>query len=112
MGSEKRKFIRAAVHCKIFIRSSSEHSIVTHTENIGEGGIRVKIVEKLVASSMVYVDICIKNKKILLEGKVTYILELEENPPYYMTGIEFHDMKKKDRRLIKNFVNKATPKEE
>ncbi len=112
MGSEKRKFIRAVVRCKIFIRSPSKHTIVTHTENIGEGGIRVKIKKRLVNFSIVDLEIQIENEKIVTIGKIMYTLNLKENPLYYATGIEFQDMKEKDRHLVKNFVNKATIEEE
>ncbi len=111
MGSEKRKFVRAMVHCEIFIRSSSEHSIITYTENIGEEGIRVKIKKRLVNFSIVDLELQIENEKIVTIGKILYTVNLKENPLYYATGIEFHDMKEKDRYLIKNFVNKATQEE-
>jgi len=106
IGKNNRRYVRAAVHCKIFIRiSGREHTIVCHTENIGEGGIGVKINEKLDVSSLVFLDLCINNEKILLEGKVNYTLNLEKNPLYYETGIEFQNVKNKNSRLIKNFVN-------
>ena len=106
IGKDKRKYVRAAAHCKIFMRiPGREHIIVCHTENIGEGGIGVKIDEKLDASSLVFIDLCIQNEKILLEGKVVYTSNMEENPLYYKTGIEFQNLKKKNRLLIRKYVN-------
>ena len=55
IGKGNRRYVKAAVHCKIFIRIlGKKNTILCHTENIGEGGIGVKIGEKLDASSLVF----------------------------------------------------------
>ncbi len=107
MGRNNRKFIRAAVPCKLIIRFPKENTFSTHTENIGEGGIRVKIEKRLVTSSVLGLEIYIKNEKIISEGKVTYTLNLGENPLCYATGIEFYNIKEKDRFLINNFIDEV-----
>ena len=107
MGDEKRKFIRAWVALNLFIRLPKKHTIVANTENIGEKGIRINLEEKLDTSSLVDLEIYLKNEKILSEGKIAYTIPLKENPVCYATGIEFQKMKEKDRNLIKNYVNEV-----
>ncbi len=105
-GKDNRKFVRVAVHCKIFIRiPGKEHTIACHTENIGEGGLQVKIEEKVDTFSLVFLDLSFNNQKILIEWKVNYASKREEKSPYYETGIEFQKVSDKNMRLINNFVN-------
>ncbi len=104
MGEEKRKYRRAWVALNLFILHPKKHTIVATTENIGEKGLRINIEEKLDASSLVGLEIYLGNEKILSEGKITYAIQLKENPICYATGIEFQKMKEKDRELIKNYV--------
>jgi c-di-GMP-binding flagellar brake protein YcgR len=111
MPRENRRFIRIAVPCKIFISMPQKHTVVTYTEDIGDGGIRINIKEKLSYSSMVDLEIYLKDEKIFSQGKISYTLNYEENPLYYSTGIEFHNMKEVDRRLVNNFVNEIIAKE-
>ena len=104
MTREKRKFIRIAVPCKIFISRPQKHTIVRYTDNIGEDGIQVNIKEKLPYSSIVGLEIHIKDEKIITQGEIVYTL-YKGNPLYYSTGISFLNMKEVDRRLVNNFVN-------
>ena len=108
MASENRRFIRIAVPCKIFISLPQKHTIVTYSEDIGDGGIRVNINEKLSYSSIVDLEIYIKDEKIITQGKIAYTLYYKKTPLYYSTGIEFHNMKEVDRRLVNNFVNEIS----
>jgi len=105
MARENRRFIRIAVPCKIFISLPKKHTIVTYSEDIGDGGIRVNIKEKLSYSSLVDLEIYIKDEKIITQGEIAYTLYYKKTPLYYSTGIEFYNMKEVDRRLINNFVN-------
>jgi len=104
MGEEKRKYIRAWVALNLFILPPEKHTIVANTVNIGEKGLRINIEEKLVASSLVGLEIYLGNEKILSEGKIIYTIPLKESPICYATGIEFQRMKERDRELIKNYV--------
>ena len=45
-GSERRNFIRAVFPCKILV-GSPVRLFASHTEDIGEGGIRVLLEERL-----------------------------------------------------------------
>ncbi len=105
MARENRRFIRIAVPCKIFISLPRKHTIVTYTEDIGDGGIRININEKLSYSSIVDLEIYIKDEKIITQGEIAYTLYYKKTPLYYSTGIEFHNMKEVDRRLVSDFIN-------
>ena len=104
-AKKNRKFIRIAVPCKIFISAPRKNIIDTHTENIGGGGIRVNIKDGLPLLSIVGLELDLKMKKIITQGKILYSLS-KGTPLYYSTGIEFHNMKEVDRRLVNNFIKK------
>jgi hypothetical protein len=110
-GEEKRRFVRANFPCKIAILSTHQHIITTHTENIGAGGIRVIIEERLDIGSHVGLKIYLsENKPASCKGKIVWVVEKESNYRtgffLYDTGIEFFDMRKKDSQLITSFVEK------
>jgi hypothetical protein len=110
-GVEKRRFVRANFPCKISILSKHQHIIETHTENIGAGGIRVIIEERLDIGSTVGLKIYLeKEKPSACKGKIVWVVEKESNYRtgffLYDTGVEFFDMKKTDTQLIDSFVEK------
>ena len=111
-GIEKRRFIRANFPCKIVISTPSQHVIVTHTENIGAGGIRVIIDEKLDISSMVGLDIHLSNDLIKSKARIVWVVEAgdssHDRPLRYDTGIEFYEINEDDRKIINNFVEAFT----
>jgi len=111
-GMEKRRFIRANFPCKIVISTPSQHTIVTNTENIGGGGIRVIIDEKLDISSMVGLDIHLDKDLIKSKARIVWVVKVEDSsldkPPRYDTGIEFYEMNEDDRKIINNFVEAFT----
>jgi len=118
---EKRRFVRANFACKIIIRSvrgnpsradaaaraangihtPKERVIITCTENIGAGGIRVIINEKIDIASMVGLEIYLNDELIACGGKIVWVVEVGKN---FDTGIEFHQIDEEDRRVIDNFV--------
>jgi len=108
-GVEKRRFVRANFPCKITILSINQHIIDTHTENIGAGGIRVIIEERLDIGSAVGLKVFLSGETpAICKGKVVWVVEKESSYRkgffLYDTGIEFFDMKKQDIQLINSFV--------
>lgn len=107
-GVEKRRFVRANFPCKVIIRTPTQHLINTHTENIGAGGVRIIIGEKLDVSSMVGLEIYLDKDSVKCEGKIVWMVERvssAENEPFlFDTGIEFYDINDDDRNLITNLV--------
>ncbi len=107
-GSEKRRFIRAEYPCKIILVTPSEHTIITHTENIGAGGVRVVIDEKLDILSTLLIELYITAVPLVARGRVVWVVdtpvEAIDETERYDTGIEFYEIKDQDRRAINDLV--------
>src|SRR5512135_1910559 len=95
-GSEKRRFVRANIPCKIIIYLPAEHTITTHTENIGAGGVRVVIDEKLDIFSTVSFELYLQNRVIAGKGRIVWVVdrpvEATDETDSYDTGIEFREI--------------------
>jgi len=98
---EQRRFVRAKFDCKIIIHTPKEHVIVSHTENIGAGGIMVIINESLQVSSVVGLEIYLNGEPIVCSGRIAWAVE---NQGCYDTGVEFTKISEEDRRVIDNLV--------
>jgi c-di-GMP-binding flagellar brake protein YcgR len=107
-SQERRKFIRVRFPCKIIIYTPQEHFISTHTENISVGGVRVIIEEELKKNIIVDLEIEINDKLLLCKGEVVWEEKKESRccPGvfYYDMGIEFKEIKPKDKEIIRNIV--------
>ena len=114
-GIEKRRFVRANFPCKITIYMPSQHIISTHTENIGAGGVRVVISERLDTSSEVGLEIKLGEEPIRCQGRVVWAIESDDTsegkPLSYDTGIEFYQINEEDRSVINNFVEASAVEE-
>jgi len=114
-GSEKRRFVRANIPCKIIIRTPKEKTIVTQTENIGAGGVRVVIEESLDISSMVSLEVYVDDQTIRSNGRIAWMVPTKSKnflkSKQYDTGIEFYEISSKDRAVIKELVEKVISKE-
>ena len=107
-GNERRRFARVRLPCKITVFIPQEHTITSHTENIGEGGIGVLINEQLDVSADVGLEIYLENQPISCKGRVVWTVEKEcssSSASSFDTGIEFCDIKEHDRAFITNLVN-------
>ena len=107
-GQERRGSKRVIFPCKIMI-SSPVRMLVSHTENISDGGIRVIIEEKLPIFTMVGIELFIdKNKPIKCKGKVAWVKEvvnpIERSAMMFDIGIKFIDINDFDRNYIKKLV--------
>jgi c-di-GMP-binding flagellar brake protein YcgR len=109
---ERRGFVRANVPCKIIVFLPQRHEIDSHTENIGAGGVKVVIEEKLEISSIVELRIYLEREPIVCKGRVVWVLDKvtssAEQKAVYDTGIEFYEIKEEDRMRINNFVRAIT----
>lgn len=108
-GREKRSFVRANFPCKIIIYTvGKEHIIVSHTENIGAGGVRVIIEECLDISSQVGLELFLGGAQIICKGRIVWVVErsgsnnVEAN--VWDTGIEFRKISERDRKIVDSFV--------
>lgn len=108
-GYEKRRFVRGDFFCKIIISTPKQRELISHTENIAEGGVRVILEEELEVNSMVDLEIYISKMPIVGRGRVAWVVP-EKNPItgealLYDTGIEFFGISDEDRLVIKNIVD-------
>jgi hypothetical protein len=114
-GAERRTAPRAIFPCRIMI-SSPVRLLVSHTENISEGGIRVMLEERLSPFTMVGIELYFdKNKPIKCKGKIAWIKEIT-NPVdraanMFDTGIKFIDVGEFDKAYLKKLVSSFGPKD-
>jgi len=108
-GQERREYPRAMFSCKIIVKSP-HRELVSHTENIGEGGIRVNLEEELKHSAIVDLEFFLKqNKPIRCEGRIIWVVKKVSpnlrKPTMFYTGIKFRGMNIEDKKCIKQLVD-------
>jgi len=76
-GIERRRFSRVQYPCLITVRKTTvaPFAILTHTVNLGLGGIRVKIVQQIKIATEVDIEIDLKDTmpNMLSKGTVTWV---------------------------------------
>ncbi len=113
-GLNRRKFPRANYPCLIIIRHShaNPEAMLTHTENIGIGGVCTILKRglKLFAPVELEIDLLDTNTHIKCEGKVVWSVQQrspdDKKPGFYDTGIEFANINSKDAARIDEVVKR------
>jgi len=113
-GMNRRKFPRANYPCLLIIRRDhvAPEALLTHTENIGVGGVGVIIKRELnlFASVELELDLLDMQTHIKCEGKIVWVVRRKESsevkPLFYDIGIEFSNISEKDRKRIEFIVNR------
>lgn len=108
---ERRRFPRGILMCKI--SAIFEERLLmfnSHTENVGIGGIRAILQEKLHLSTEVEVELFLENreKPLKSKGQIIWVRELNPKnikPRFFDTGIKFIGMSTSDQELLKNTVH-------
>ncbi len=110
-GMDRRKFPRVMYPCMVKVASSghSSEAILTHTENIGMGGLCVTLKHEIKLFTLVEmeVDLLDLDEHIRPKGKVVWNVRRKAiekiKPMFYDTGIEFTEISKRDHdRLQEN----------
>jgi len=117
-GLNRRKFPRINFPCLVIIRGPNElpDAILTHTENIGIGGICVLIKRnlKIITPVELEIDLLDLSDHVRCGGKVVWSVrrrEHESNKPlFYDIGIEFTDLKAEDAGRLASLVENASQK--
>lgn len=112
-GLERRQFPRVNYPCLITIRheASGLDALLTHTENIGTGGVCVMFKRdiKLFSDVDLEIDLLDMEKNIKCKGRVVWAVKTQSakpvKTPVYDTGIEFVDITPKDQKRIGDVVN-------
>jgi len=118
MAKEKRMFPRANLTCRISVILDFRILVFnSEIENIGEGGIRVTLDEKLPVSTPLTLEISVTDKKIYIKckGEVIWANEkkLTKDERYvFDTGIKFTNLsnskKEEIRSLVTSFFSKSS----
>ncbi len=107
-GIDRRRFIRVEVFFPADINNAEKHKISTCVEELSEGGIKVALKEELKVSSVVDLEIYLREKPVVCKGKISWVKRVEadylKDGVTFQTGIEIQDVKEEDKRTIKNIV--------
>jgi len=115
MPKEKRKFprVRADFGVQYKIKDSDSPPIKAVSVNIGERGIMMKIPKKLDMGTILELKITLPSPHVTIStlARVVYVLDnyWDEYPPY-RCGVEFLELKEKDRETVRKFVNETIAK--
>lgn len=113
-GLNRRRFPRAKYPCLVIVRHKGKEpeAILTHTENLGVGGICVIIKKqiKLFAPVEVEIDLMDLEDHVECAGKVVWSVKRKSGekvkPLFYDTGIEFENLSGKDRKRIEGIIRR------
>jgi len=110
-GMDRRKFPRVMYPCMVKIISSDgvQEGILTHTENIGQGGLCVTLKSgiNLFTPVEMEIDLLDLDEHIKPKGKIVWNVRRKSiekiKPMFYDVGVEFTEISKKDQdRLREN----------
>ena len=112
-GLNRRKFPRVNYPCLITLRHQDEKPevILTHTENIGIGGVSVIIKRSLnlFAPIELELDLLDTGNHIKCKGKIVWVIRRKSNeqkkPLFYDIGIEFSNLPFADQRRLEEIVD-------
>jgi len=107
-SEERRQFVRVRCPCKITSTGHQKHTIFTQTENISAGGVRLITEERLTPSSIIDLDIHIRNGDFIsCKGKILWVFARKVSdigPVVFDTGIEFYHITDKEAQAIVDLV--------
>lgn len=113
-GINRRKFPRVNYPCLVTIRHQQDEKDVflTHTDNIGIGGVCVTLKKalKLFSPVEVELDLLDLGNHIKCQGKVVWSIRRkdsdEHKPMFYDIGVEFSDISNDDRTRLEDIVQR------
>ncbi len=113
-GLNRRRFPRVIYPCLIKLSCNGQkiEVFLTHTENVGIGGVGliVKKEIKLFTDVELEIDLLDTDDHIYAKGKVVWVVRrkaIEEiKPMFYDIGIEFVDLSAKHKEHLKESINK------
>jgi len=111
-GLERRQFPRVNYPCLVTIRHESQgmDAFLTHTENIGTGGVCVIFKEgtKLFSEVDLEIDLLDMEKNIKRKGRIVWSVKTQaknqSKTTVYDTGIEFSNITPEEQKRIMQVV--------
>ncbi len=112
-GLNRRKFPRMKYPCIVMIRlgQGTGDTILTHTENIGIGGICVITKQniKLFTPVKIELDLLDLGEHMKCQGKVVWSIRrkeaVEKKKSFYDIGIEFMNLGEKETRRLEKIIS-------
>ncbi|MCA9398552.1 MAG: PilZ domain-containing protein [Candidatus Omnitrophica bacterium] len=122
-GLDRRKFPRVNYPCLVVLRNDSAEAdvLLTHTENIGIGGVCVILKKdlKMFTPVEVELDLLDLGNHIKCKGKVVWNVkrgsDVKKKPLFYDVGIEFETLDDGEQQRLEEIVkrlvksNQGTP---
>jgi Tfp pilus assembly protein PilZ len=115
-GLNRRKFPRANYPCLVVIRDKTEDGkddvILTHTDNIGVGGVCVVLKQNVKIFGLIEIELDLLDlgEHICCKGKVVWNVqrksEAPEKPSFFDIGIEFPDLHEEDQKRLERIVER------
>ena len=117
-GLNRRKFPRVNFPCLVTVRQNQEtHDVIlTHTENIGVGGVCVILKKslKMFTPTDLEIDLLDGNEHIKCKGKIVWSIRRKSDEPvkpfFYDVGIEFVDIQQHDHARIQKTLQRVLKK--
>lgn len=112
-GLNRRNFPRVIFPCLVKIQSGQDawEPVLTHTENMGGGGICVTVKHELKMFSTVKLelDLLDGHEHLKTEGRVVWSVrrksDQDRKPMFYDVGIEFVGLTNKDKERLKQLLD-------
>lgn len=119
-GLDRRKFPRINYPCLIVIYNSENapETILTHTENIGVGGICVILKQniEIFSSVKLEIDLLDMGEHLQCQGKVIWNVQRKrksnEKSLFYDIGIEFEGIANKDRQRLETVIRRVVKEQD
>ncbi len=113
-GLNRRRFPRVNYPCLVTLRhdQGEKEAILTHTENLGIGGLCVTVNRniKMFSPVDVQLDLLDGQNHIKCEGKIVWSIRRKvdetKKPLFYDLGIEFGSLKEEEQRRLQNIVGR------
>ena len=115
-GLNRRKFPRVNYPCLVVIRNSGDDDkdnvILTHTDNVGIGGVCVVLKQhvKMFSEVELELDLLDLGEHICCNGKVVWNVqrqsEASEKPLFFDIGVEFIDIVEEDQKRLERIVDR------
>jgi c-di-GMP-binding flagellar brake protein YcgR len=111
-GLNRRRFPRVHYPCLVVVRIGSDEPemLLTHTQNIGRGGVGILIRKNLRLFTPVELELDLMDLEnhVSCHGRVVWSVhrkkEETKGPQFYDVGIEFVDLKEVDARRLEDTI--------
>ena len=118
-GLDRRRFPRVIYPCLVVIRNNEEEKdvILTHTENVGIGGVCVILKKnvKIFTPVELELDLLDLGQHIKCKGRVVWNIQRKgderKKPLFYDLGIEFENLDKKEHERLQEIVSRLAQDE-